>query len=382
MSASARADAGLGPRIAELHADVERCAELAGLHHVDEAALAAPGITRLRAGRGFRYRTPDGRPLRDQGQRQRIAELAIPPAWRDVWISPDPDGHIAALGHDDRGRTQYLYDERWQQVRSLLNSYRLIGFAESLPAIRDHVSRQLRRRTLDRDRVTAAMVRILDLTAIRIGNEVYAEENDSFGLSTLTRRHVAVTGDSIRLTFPAKSGKRADTTLEDRSVARVLEQLQSQRSRRLFTIDRRAVTSDEVNATLHEWTGAHVTAKDFRTWRGTLTAFVELERAERAERVEAAESVGAADRDRAVVHAMDAAAELLGNTRAVVRANYVHPHLISTFLDGSFASVLAASRTPRTARLDPAERRLLGLLRALWQHQPELRPGPRPRLRA
>jgi len=199
---------------------------MAGLRYVQ---ADDPGLSRRRRGRGFSYRDAHGRPV-DAGTVRRIDELAIPPAWRDVWICPDELGHILATGQDDRGRKQYLYHPKWRELRDLLNFYRLIVFANHLPEVRAHVQRQLRRRSLDRSRVLAAMVRIIDASAIRIGSEEYAEDNDSFGLTTLTRQHARVDGRRIELRFPAKSGSRAELTLSDPGIARLIAELKQQRT--------------------------------------------------------------------------------------------------------------------------------------------------------
>ncbi len=194
MNANRRLDA-----ISELHDDPARCAEIAGLRHVQ---ADEPGICRVRRGPG--YVDARGRPVSD-GQVPRIADLAIPPAWRDMWICADEQGHLLATREDDRGRKQYLYHPSWRELRDLLNFYRLVVFAERLPRIRAHVSAQLRRRTLDRDRVQAVMLRIIDVSAVRVGSEVYAEDNDSFGLTTLGRRHVRALAGVVEFSFPAKS---------------------------------------------------------------------------------------------------------------------------------------------------------------------------------
>jgi len=340
--------------ISELYEDAQRCAESAGLVYV---ATEDPGIARLRRGRGFSYRQPDGLHITAADVKARIAELAIPPAWRNVWICPSPDGHILATGHDDRGRKQYLYHPKWRALRDLLNSYRLIVVAEALPTIRAHVNAQLRRRALDRDRVLASMVRIVDASGIRIGSEVYAEENDSFGLSTLTRRHVSVHGARTEFDFPAKSGKRARIDLRDQRVAGVVSRLSEQRRRRLFTVDGRAVEAGEVNELLHELTGEHITAKDFRTWRGTRIAFNYL-RSHLDDEPEAA-----------VLAAVDLAADDLRNARAVARAHYIHPHLLETFTAATFAGYLKSSRARKRELLEPDEQSLLGFLRVLLAHE-------------
>jgi DNA topoisomerase I len=339
--------------INELHADVRRCAEVAGLTYITGEE---PGMTRSRRGKGFSYRDPRNRPLTDTEVKSRILELAIPPAWRKVWICPEPDGHILATGEDDRGRKQYIYHPRWRAIRDMLNFYRLILFANHLSDIRSYTSEQLRRRTLNRDRVIAAMIRILDESYIRIGNEAYAEENDSYGLSTLTRRHVALHGDEISFSFPAKSGKAWDVSMTDRGVARVVAALLEQRSRRLFTVDGKPVGSAEVNHVLFEVTGEHITAKDFRTWGGTLAAFGYLEDRLNAERA----------REKVAIAAVDEAAETLGNTRTVARAHYVHPHVLETYTERTFGDYLARSKPRRLAGLEPDEQRLAGFLIELF----------------
>jgi DNA topoisomerase I len=340
----------LSARIAQLYDDTQACAMAAGLTYVSDES---PGLRRRRQGRGFSYRDSAGRAVSDEAVKARIVALAIPPAWRNVWICPDDNGHIVAVGEDERGRKQYIYHERWRTLRDLLNFYRLITFGEYLPVIRDHVAGQLRRRTLDRDRVRATMVRIIDASAIRIGNEEYAEENDSFGLTTLTRRHATVQGRTVRLTFPAKSGRSADIIIRDPAVARVVGDLLPRRARRLFTVDGTPVDAAEINALLDELTDGQVSAKDFRTWHGTHTAFSYLE----------GHLDSTADPDRVVLDAIDAAAAALGNTRAVARAHYVHPQVLGAFTDGTFGEHLTASAARRPRLLAGSERRLLAFLR-------------------
>lgn len=338
-------------RLVELYGDGPGCALACGLHYVtgDE-----PGIVRRRCGRGFSYRDARRRPV-SAATRSRIVALAVPPAWRDVWISADPDAHLLATGVDDRGRKQYLYHERWREFRDVLNFYRLIDVGRRLPDVRADIEAQLRRRTLDREVVLAAMLRIVDVAGLRIGNEEYAEENDSVGLTTLTRRHVSVEGSRVRFRFPAKSGKPADIVLEDRAVARVLGRLNGRR--RLFTVEGAAVSADDVNARLAALTDERVSAKDFRTWRGTLTAFTSLR------------ATSEEDREAAALAAIDAAASALGNTRAVARAHYVHPHLIEAYLDDRLDALVAARRAPRVPGLTLEERQLLGVLGQLLAEQ-------------
>jgi DNA topoisomerase-1 len=334
------------PVLHTLLADAEQCAQLAGLTYVERNSA---GITRRRSGKGFRYLDASGRAV-DAATRQRIVELAIPPAWREVWICTDSSGHLLATGIDDRGRTQYLYHERWREVRDLINFYRLTEVGRQLPAIRLDVDKQLRRRSLDRARTIATMLRIVDRLSIRIGNEVYAEENDSVGLCTLQKRHVTVGRTAIDLEFRAKSGRETSLHLDDAAVARAVRELMEQPGRRLFSVDGSPVTATEVNDRLDAITGDVVSAKDFRTWRGTLVAFTVLRRSK------------GDDRESDVLAAIDKASDVLGNTRAVARAHYVHPHVVDTYLDGSFAERLAEAKRPRVAGMTADERALLGYL--------------------
>lgn len=346
-------------QVAALHEDAQQCAVRAGLHHV---SASDPGIRRRRCGRGFSYHAPDGRRL-GAAERARIEALAIPPAWRDVWICPDRDGHLLAVGRDDRGRTQYLYHERWRELRDRLNFYRLGEFGRRLPAIRADVDAQLRRRTLDRDRVLAAMIRVIDRCGLRVGSPEYAEENDSFGLTTLQRRHVRVSRRRVEFAFPGKSGKRASATVDDPAVSRVLGALLDRRGRQVFALDGAAIGAEDVNERLSELSGAAITAKDFRTWRGTLVAFTWL-----CDRLPTT-----SDRERDVLDAIDAAAEALNNTRAVARAHYVHPQLIASYQSGRFRADLAARRPSRLGVLSADERRLLPLLDTLFEREPGTR---------
>jgi DNA topoisomerase-1 len=337
----------------ELHSDNRRCAELTGLVYIvgDE-----PGLHRTRSGKGFRYQDDRRAPLSSAEVKTRIVELAIPPAWKKVWICPNEDGHILATGEDERGRKQYIYHPTWRAMRDMLNFYRLIVFSAHLAEIRRHTTVQLRRRTVDRDHVLAAMVRIIDLSFIRIGNEKYAEENNSYGLSTLTRKHVTVKGSTVTLAFPAKSGKAWNVTVTDKNVARVVRHLRAQHTERLFTVDGHRLKSGDVNALLAELTGEHLTAKSFRTWGGTLAAFTYLRA--RLDSNRPAEKL--------VVEAVDEAAETLGNTRTVARAHYVHPHVLLTYTEHTFGDYLARSKPKRIRGLTKDERALTAFLSELF----------------
>ncbi|MEP6852646.1 MAG: DNA topoisomerase IB [bacterium] len=342
--------------IDELHADNQRCAEVAGLVYVP---ANGPGLQRKRSGTGFRYIDESRATLSSAGVKARIASMAIPPAWRKVWICPNEDGHILATGEDERGRKQYMYHPRWRAVRDLLNFYRLVLFAAHLPEIRAYTEAQLRRRSYDRDQVMAAMIRIIDLTFIRIGNERYAEENNSFGLSTLTRRHVRVKGSTVSFSFPAKSGQAWDVSITDKGVARVVKHLQAQRNKRLFTVDGRRIRAGDVNELLLNLTGEHLTAKNFRTWGGTLAAFVYLR-----DRLDSTRPV-----EKIAVEAVDEAAEVLGNTRSVARAHYVHPHMLETHAGHTFADYLAEARPVKTKGLTKDERQMVAFLSVLFERE-------------
>ena len=221
--------------IATLYDDPQECARVAELRYVSPEE---PGLTRVRRGRGFTYRDAGGATVHDASDPEpHRRNWPSRRRGRNVWICRFEDGHILAVGEDDRERRQYIYHERWRALRDQLNFYRLIGFGEALPTIRADIENQLRRRTLDCERVLAAMLRIIDIAGLRVGNEVYAEENDSYGLSTLTRRHVTVRGDAMEFRFPAKSGRVAEVTVRDAGAARVVAKLAEQRSPRLFTVD-------------------------------------------------------------------------------------------------------------------------------------------------
>jgi DNA topoisomerase-1 len=342
--------------IATLYDDPEECARLAKLRYVSPEM---PGMKRLRRGKGFSYRDHEGVTVVDVRIRDRIKKLAIPPAWRNVWICTWEDGHILAVGEDERHRRQYIYHERWRSLRDQLNFYRLIGFGDALSAIRADVDKQLRRTDFDADLVLATMLRIIDRTGLRIGNETYAEENDSYGLSTLTRKHLKIDGDRIDFHFPAKSGKQADVVLEDAAVARVLDRLVAQRKKRLFTVNGTVLDSAEINARLADLTGAHLTAKDFRTWIGTTTVFRRLRK----------HLPAPPDPEHLVLAAIDDAAEALNNTRTVARAHYVHPDVVDGYTSGDLERFLRGRRPRPTKWLDADERALLGYLSPLLEER-------------
>jgi DNA topoisomerase-1 len=351
-------------------------ARLAGLRYVSDAT---PGIHRRRQGHGFSYRDAAGRPLRDRGERRRIAALAIPPAWTGVWICPAANGHLQATGRDARGRKQYRYHPDWRAVRDETKFGRMVAFGEALPRLRARLERDLALPGLARDKVLATVVRLLETTLIRVGNEEYARDNRSFGLTTLRNRHVTVDGSTLSFHFRGKSGKDHTVAVADRRLARVVRACRDLPGHELFQyVDesgaRQAVDSADVNDYLRTVTGEDFSAKDFRTWGGTVLALAALLAGEcgTGEAAGAGEAAAAAPRDaRQVVNAaIKQVAARLGNRPAICRKYYVHPGVIEAFLAGNLH--LAAPPPQAVAEL---ESQTLELLRSL----PPADAPPRPR---
>lgn len=290
-----------------------------------------PGVRRVRRGKGFVYLNPEGKRVRDRATLDRIRSLAIPPAWEHVWISTRPRGHLQATGRDARGRKQHRYHARWRETRDADKFDRVAAFAKALPRIRRRVAHDLRREGLPREKVIATIVLLLEATYARIGNEEYARQNGSFGLTTLRNRHVDVNGSTVRFLFKGKSGVDVSVGVTDRRVARVIKRCEELPGQRLFQYidsggERRHVTSDDVNQYLRDITGQDITAKDFRTWAGTVLAAAALR--------DAAGFETEAEAKRRVVAAIDSVAKKLGHTRAVCRRAYVHPAVISAYMAG------------------------------------------------
>jgi DNA topoisomerase-1 len=303
-------------------------ARLAGLRYVNEQT---PGIRRRRAGRGVTFVDAGGRRVRDAETLRRIRALVIPPAWTDVWICPLPNGHLQAVGRDGRRRKQYRYHARWRTVRDETKYTRMIAFARALPRIRARVAQDLARPGLPREKVLGTIVRLLESTLIRVGNEEYARTNGSFGLTTLRARHVDVNGAEMRFSFRGKGGKDHTVGVRDRRVARIVGRLQDLPGQELFQYvdgegERRTIDSTDVNAYLNDVAGEEFTAKDFRTWAGTVLAALALAQA----RTFATER----EARRNIVHAIERVAARLGNTPAICRKCYVHPEVLQAYLDG------------------------------------------------
>ncbi len=342
----------------EVVQDPVESAQAAGLRYVSDTM---PGIRRKRSGSGFSYVGPDGKTIKDATTVSRIRSLAIPPAYRDVWICPSANGHIQATGRDARGRKQYRYHPKWREVRDETKFGRILAFSEALPRIRKRVEQDLSLPGLPRDKVLATVVRLLDCTGIRIGNDEYAKSNRSFGLTTLQDRHVEISGANMRFEFRGKSGKTHSVTLNDRRLAKIVRRCQEIPGEDLFQyIDddgvRQTITSGDVNDYLRAASGQEFTAKDFRTWSGTKLA------------VSALTDIGDCTSKRQiksnVLRAIDQVAEQLNNTRAVCRKYYVHPCVFEAYAAGTMIEILqnGTSRGEKT-ELEADEAAVVWLLR-------------------
>ncbi len=351
--------------VAPLVESVEAARE-AGLRYSSDAA---PGIRRRRAGRGFVYLGPDNVRVRDSQDLARIRALAIPPAWTGVWICPHPRGHLQATGRDARGRKQYRYHADWRTARDENKYGRLIDFAAALPRIRGRVSRDLRRPGLPREKMLAAVVRLLETTHIRVGNDEYARQNRSFGLTTLRAKHVVMSSEGARFRFRGKSGKEHVVQVMEPALVRIIRQCNDLPGDVLFEYeeagDRGSIGSGDVNAYLREITGEGFTAKDFRTWAGTVLAA----RALRARRTPRSARAAKAD----LLGAIDFVAEQLGNTRAVCRRCYIHPAIVDGFSEGTLTGLgpraAAKGGRPRMTGLRAEEAAVVALLRRAMRAQ-------------
>ena len=338
--------------------DPEASAEMAGLRYVSDEE---PGISRKRWGRGFTYISPDGEHISDSSLKERFESLAIPPAWTDVWICADEQGHIQVTGRDDRGRKQYIYHPQWDEVRNQTKFNRMVLFGEALPELRQQVDKDLRRHGTPRERVVAAVVQLLQDTLIRVGNPEYARENQSYGLTTMRMKHVEANSTSLRFEFKGKSSKVHQVDVRDARLARVVRQIQELPGYELFqyvdeTGQRQKVESGDVNDYVREVTKRNFTAKDFRTWGGTVAA------------VRAIRELGPAsdekEAEKNLVQICKEVAEQLGNTATVCRQYYMHPAVLSAYSDGTFFEhCLDENELPDNDLLSYDERLTLCLLR-------------------
>lgn len=337
--------------VADLPADADapELAEAVGLRYVSDDE---PGVRRVGRGRGFSFEDAHGHTIvRGSPRHDHVSGLAIPPAWSDVWICPDPRGHVQAVGRDAAGRKQYIYHDRWISVRDATKFHRMGVLAHRLPAIRDTVDGHLRKRSLSRHKVLALLIALLDETLIRVGNDDYARVNGSHGLTTLRWRHVDVDGSHIHFHFTGKGGDELDVDLRHPRLARHLLTCEEIPGQRLFAYEVdggwRDVDSGAVNDYLEEIAGERITAKDFRTWGGTVVAAEALH--------ELPADIDDRDRDKDVLAAIDAAADRLGNTRAIARSSYVDPRLTEAYRSGRFED--AWDDDPDVVdRLSPTER--------------------------
>ncbi|TIW19797.1 MAG: DNA topoisomerase IB [Mesorhizobium sp.] len=334
-------------------------ADRASLSYVSDTD---PGIRRLKKGKGFSYVDPDGSAV-SAATLERIKAIVIPPAWTDVWISPDPDGHIQATGRDQRGRKQYRYHSQWTEERDGVKYSSLVTFAEALPALRRQIDVDLRRHGLPLERVVAAVVWLLDNTMIRIGNAAYARDNKSFGLTTLRDRHVEITGSSLRFAFKGKSGKEWKLKLVDRRIAKIVRGAQDLPGQKLFqyldeTGDRRSLRSEDVNRYIREASDPEFSSKHFRTWGGTIHAASLFAQTELPE--------SAAPQRRMMNSIVDKVAERLGNTRAVCRKCYIHPRVFEAWSQGKLLDEMAQAnkRKRLVPGLDEEETLVLRWLKA------------------
>jgi DNA topoisomerase I len=333
----------------------------AGLRYVSDDSA---GFIRQRKGKDFVYQDKDGRRLRDPGELKRIRSLVIPPAWEKVWICARANGHLQATGFDAKGRKQYKYHPKWREVRDEAKFERLLSFADVLPKIRARVDEDLARPGLSREKVLATIVRLLEISLIRVGNEEYAKENQSFGLTTLRNRHADIEGSTVRFRFRGKSRKQHTVEVTDRRVARIVQKCQDLPGQHLFEYENpdgeiASIESDDVNRYLQEISGAPFTAKDFRTWAGTVLAAVALGKMEEVD----AETI----RKKNVITAIEAVASLLGNTQSICRKCYIHPAIPTHYLNGTLAQNLRRKADSEIAQklheLKPEEAAVITLLR-------------------
>ncbi|MBV8371316.1 MAG: DNA topoisomerase IB [Candidatus Eremiobacteraeota bacterium] len=342
-------------------------AKAAGLRYITDAI---PGIRRVKRRAGFSFIAADGKPITDRKEIARIKALAIPPAYTDVWISPISNGHLQATGRDARGRKQYRYHKRWREVRDENKFDRMIEFAKALPAIRTAVHSDLGRPGMPREKVLAAIVSLLERTAIRVGNEEYARENESFGVTTLRDEHAEVEGSKVYFRFRGKSGKEHEIEVRDKRIARIVQRAQDLPGQQLFEyVDDdgvvRPVRSEDVNEYIKEISGGEFTAKDFRTWDGTMLCALELAALKAEE-----ESVTA--RKHLIAEVVKGVAAHLGNTPAVCKKSYIYPGVIDEFLKNGALQLLenAAARASADA-LDRHETAVVALIERLIASEAE-----------
>jgi DNA topoisomerase-1 len=349
--------------------DPPAAAKAAGLRYVHDDR---PGIRREKSGAGFRYLDAGGDPVTDDATLGRIKSLVIPPAWTDVWICPQANGHLQATGRDARGRKQYRYHPKWRAVRDEVKYERMLNFGQALPAIRKEVDRALSLPGMPREKMLATIVYLLEATMMRVGNEEYARTNKSFGLTTLRNRHVKVDGSDVEFRFRGKSGVYHKVEVHDRRVARIIRRSRDLPGQELFQYvddegETHSIDSSDVNDYLRSITGEDYTAKDFRTWSGTVLAALALQEFEKFD--------SEAQAKKNIVRAIESVAEKLGNTPSVCRKCYVHPVVLDAYLDGAVLETLR-ERTEQELKeelhaLQPEEAAVLAMLQQRLRHEQE-----------
>jgi DNA topoisomerase-1 len=335
-------------------------AKAAGLRYTTDAL---PGSRRVRRGKGFVYVDPDGKPIRDKAELARIKSLAIPPAYTDVWISPIANGHLQATGRDARGRKQYRYHKRWREVRDENKFDHMIDFAKALPKIRKAVGGDIALPRMPREKVLATIVSLMENTALRVGNEEYARENDSYGLTTLRDKHVDVSGSTMRFHFRGKSGKEHELEVRDKRIARIVKRSQDLPGQQLFEyVDEdgtpRPVHSDDVNEYLRTVSGGDFTAKDFRTWDATMMCSLELAALH-------AEEQSQTERKELIAEVIAHVAQYLGNTPAVCRKAYIYPGVVREFLEHGVLKLVERRVAKSAHGLNRAEDAVVGLIKRI-----------------
>ena len=346
--------------VARLPTEPVESARAVGLRYVSDDM---PGWRRIRSGAGFRYHDANGRAVRNQQNLARIKSLAIPPAWTEVWICPHANGHLQATGRDARGRKQHRYHPRWREARDETKFTRIIAFARALPKIRQRLAKDLAQPGLPRNKVLATIVKLMEKSLVRVGNEEYERENNSYGLTTMKDRHVAVNGSKVQFRFRGKSGKAHDLTVEHPRVARIVAHCQDLPGQELFQyLDEKGepqdVKSEDVNGYLREISGQDFTAKDFRTWAGTVLAAIALQEFQKFDSM--------AQAKRNITQAIESVAQRLGNTPSICRKCYVHPVIIESYMEGSMIDGLRQRAQAQFAnalrRLKPEEAAVVALL--------------------
>lgn len=345
--------------LATLHQDMELSAQLGKLRYINDDIA---GFSRERKGKSFQYRDTKGQLIKDDKQLARIKALVIPPAWQDVWISPYPNGHLQATGRDVKGRKQYRYHAQWRAVRDEVKYEHMIDFGLNLPMIRQKINEDLAKPALSKEKVLATIIYLLENTMIRIGNDEYVKSNKSFGLTTLRNRHVEISGNRVQFKFRGKSRVEHNVSLQDARIARIIKRMLDIPGQELFQYldqdgSRHSVSSTDVNDYLKQITGQDYTAKDFRTWSGTMHATLALKGLDRFENITQAK--------KNVVLAIQTAAEKLGNMPSICKKCYVHPHIIERYMEGTLFDLIEENeQLTDEALLDCIERHVLNLLQS------------------